>query len=979
MKYSRFYLLLAAMVITNVVLAQIPTAQFQAFNTTGCAPLTVTFQDSSTNIPTSWFWDFGNGNTSVLQNPTAVYVSSGFYTVSLTATNGNGSDVFTAVNLVLVNPLTTVNAGSDQNVCGGSNVNLSGTVTGGSTTGLWTTMGSGVFSPDDSSLVTNYLPSPADTAAGVVTIILTSTNNGSCPADTDTTIISFTPSTLALLMDSVDASCAGVCDGAATALLTGGVPPYSYLWPTGQTTSTASNLCAGTYNVTVYDSTGCSLSSSTTVLEPSAITIGTMPIDVSCWGTCNGGAIAFINGGIPPYTMLWDDPGAQTDSVAVGLCANTYIVYVTDGNGCTNNASTTITEPSLLFSSTTTTDASCGNCDGSATVISSGGVPPYTYLWNTVPVQTAVTATGLCQVAYMISVTDGNGCLDSGLVNISAVSPVVFNMSIVNSSCSACDGSATPFLGNGTPPYTYLWSDFSTGPTLDSICAGTYNLQITDAMGCVADTTFNITNLGGLTGTVSSTTDVSCNGGADGSATVTVSGGTPPYTHLWNDPSTQTASTAVNLAAGVYIDYVLDSLGCNVSVMATVNEPPLLVSSVSSTDEGCNGFGNGTATVVVSGGTLPYSFNWSNGDSTQNLTGLSSGTYILTITDSNGCINTDSAVIALDSNGLTINMSAYSPFYCGGYGYAYYSVSGGIAPYTYLWTPQAWYSNTWSGYASLLPGTYSLAAEDANGCSDTVVVTIPSQCAPNTVQGKVFDDFNSNCTLDVGDYGLNNWVVRADPGPVFANTMSDGSYSMYLDSGNYTISLVNNDPGFRSQVCPASPGTYSLSLGASPSNTSNIDFSLLPASSCPSMSVNFSHTGFSPCFCSWFLVYYENNGTAMATNAYIEVEFPSDVAPVMTCTNGNWGSTYATQWDSQNGNIYTFDLGNVAPGPGSSFYILTETSCNAVLGATKCVIAHIYPDSSCVPVDTIWDKSSVSVEGRCVGDSLAGKNSLSTS
>ncbi|MBL4658642.1 MAG: PKD domain-containing protein, partial [Flavobacteriales bacterium] len=184
MKFYRYCLLITATVTANCAIAQIPVALFQGFNTSGCAPLSVTFIDSSFNAPLGWLWDFGDGNTSNLQHPVHVYTSAGSYTVSLTASNMSGSDMFTAPNFVTVSAMISINAGADQLSCGMNPVCLNGLITGGSSTGQWTTLGTGAFTPNDSDLSACYVPSAVDTASGFVTLVLTSTNNGLCAAVT---------------------------------------------------------------------------------------------------------------------------------------------------------------------------------------------------------------------------------------------------------------------------------------------------------------------------------------------------------------------------------------------------------------------------------------------------------------------------------------------------------------------------------------------------------------------------------------------------------------------------------------------------------------------------------------------------------------------------------------------------------------------------------------------------------------------------
>ncbi|MBU0765845.1 MAG: T9SS type A sorting domain-containing protein [Bacteroidetes bacterium] len=224
---------------------------------------------------------------------------------------------------------------------------------------------------------------------------------------------------------------------------------------------------------------------------------------------------------------------------------------------------------------------------------------------------------------------------------------------------------------------------------------------------------------------------------------------------------------------------------------------------------------------------------------------------------------------------------------------------------------------------------------------------------------------NANCIKDSTDFGLSGWMVRADPGPVYAYTNNTGYYYMYLDSGNYTISLVDNDP-IRQQVCPVSPSTYNLSLDALPDTVGGIDFSVHADEYCPDLNVDIRVWGISPCRNNSFYVFYCNNGTSPAS-AIVEVELDNNMS-----LTSYYPYSYYVDLISQLGNILTFDVGTLFPEQCGHFKIRAYLECDmSLVGNTKCVTAHIYPDSSCFPADTVWDKSSVAVEGNCVDDSLA--------
>ncbi|MFH1319536.1 MAG: PKD domain-containing protein [Bacteroidota bacterium] len=231
---------------------------------------------------------------------------------------------------------------------------------------------------------------------------------------------------------------------------------------------------------------------------------------------------------------------------------------------------------------------------------------------------------------------------------------------------------------------------------------------------------------------------------------------------------------------------------------------------------------------------------------------------------------------------------------------------------------------------------------------------------PNMVKGTVFNDLNSDCTADSAESGLLWWMVRADPGPYYAFTDYSGNYRLYLDSGNYTISLIDNELLWN-QVCPLSPSTYSVNL-TDGDTINNINFGIQADYYCPDMSVDISTWAVRPCFSSTYSVNYCNNGTMVAINATIDVELDGN----MSYTGGTGNLI------SQNGNILTFDIGTVNSGQCGTFHFFIDVTCDmSLVGSTMCVEAHIYPDSICTPPDSAWDHSSVSVVGKCVGDSLA--------
>src|SRR5690606_8151498 len=298
-----------------------------------------------------------------------------------------------------------------------------------------------------------------------------------------------------------------------------------------------------------------------------------------------------------------------------------------------------------LTVSTSKVDILCfGNGDGSAEAIGEGGVPPYTYSW-TPSGATTETINNLSGGQYTVTVTDAWNKTATATVTITEPTQLVSNLVHTPVSCNGQNnGSATVAPSGGVAPYTVLWSDNTIGNTKNNLSPGTYSVTIRDANHCVLTETFTITEPTVLTSVVSSQTNVTAYGGNDGSATLTVTGGTAPYTYAWS-PSGGTGDSASNLTAGTYTVLITDARGCTTTqtVVITQPAPPYEIVLVSKEDISCNGANDGSITVNVTGGTAPYTYLWSTplGGNSPSVSNLSPGAYTLTVTDSDSSTLTE--------------------------------------------------------------------------------------------------------------------------------------------------------------------------------------------------------------------------------------------------------------------------------------------------------------------------------------------------
>jgi hypothetical protein len=405
-------------------------------------------------------------------------------------------------------------------------------------------------------------------------------------------------------------------------------------------------LCIGTITLTVTDSVGCTTMDSIDITEPSPIIITTNISNVSCYAGTDGAITLNVTGGNSPYSYLWNTSDS-TQSVS-GLIAGSYSVVVTDANNCQDSSSATITEPSVLVLSDSSTSVSCnGGSDGGIDITVSGGTSPYSFNWSTS--DTTEDVSGIPAGSYSVLVTDANNCTTIDSITVSQADSLLLTLTTTLVDCYGDEnGTGTLSLTGGMPPYAYSWNDPNnqTTATATGLAVGNYQATVTDANGCVVGGSISIFAPNPIS-YITSSTNPSCFGGCDGEATVQATGGFAPYSFLWDDPSAQTNSTAVGLCSGTYGVTIIDANGCDTNTTETLSEPNEMALSAVATGETGVGANDGTIDLTISGGTTPYVFAWSNGTTTEDLTGLSSGNYSVTVTDNSGCSDTLSIEVSV--------------------------------------------------------------------------------------------------------------------------------------------------------------------------------------------------------------------------------------------------------------------------------------------------------------------------------------------
>jgi hypothetical protein len=569
-------------------------------------------------------------------------------------------------------------------------------------------------------------------AAGTYTV--TVTDSKGCTATKSVTIDQ--PPVLTLTSTKVNVTCNGGNNGSIDLTVTGGTTPYTYNWGGGITTQDRSGLTAGTYTVTVTDGNACTKTLATTVTQPSAMAFTASPKPPACYGGNDGDIyIDITTGATPNYSYNWTRTGGGSGSGSSittepfyipNLTAGTYAITITNGNGCTATASAVVVnQPSDLNLTTSVTNILCaGQTTGAIDLTVSGGTPGYTYNWG--GGITTQDRSGLAAGTYTVTVTDASGCTKTTSAVISQPGSLSLSVTKVDVACfGGSTGSINLTVSGGTSPYTYNWGGGITTEDRSNLAAGSYTVTVSDVNACTKTISATITQpASGMTVTETNV-DVLCAGNSTGSIDVTVSGGTSPYTYNWGGGiTTQDRS---GLAAGTYTLTVTDANSCTKTVSATITEPAALSLSTTQVNVLCNGAASGSIDLTVTGGTSPYTYDWSNDgpenpdNDPQDLSNLLIGTYTVTVTDANSCTKTISATITLQPAVLILTTSPVNVLCKGAStGSVDLTVVGGVSPYTYIWTNSA----TTQDLSNLAAGTYTVTVSDANSCTKTASVTI---------------------------------------------------------------------------------------------------------------------------------------------------------------------------------------------------------------------------------------------------------------
>jgi uncharacterized protein YjdB len=582
------------------------------------------------------------------------------------------------------------------------------------------------------------------------------------------------------------------CAGGEIRLVGSGGETYQWSGPASFTSNlanpvitNASALNSGTYTVTVTNQNGCTSSASASVTVRPSPSASAVSNNASQCGTDDGGITLTISGGTTPYTYLWNTGAVSQNLSNIGN--GIYRVTVTDVMGCIATASATINNTGGLTVNASKTNVSCyGGSNGTANISMTGGSGFYIFQWS--HGVTTQNVTGLMPGNYTVTVTDTEeGCNGVASVNITQPSVISLDRTITNINCfGQPTGSINVTMAGGVPSYTFDWADIagtSNPEDRTGLQAGTYQLTVTDQNGCTAALTATVTQPSAALTLAANNANISCNGNSDGYIFITPSGGTTDYQYIWS--TGQTTKDLSGLSPGSYSVTVTDALGCSATLSRTIIQPVALSFPNTPYNVSCAGGADGSVNLNVTGGTSPFTYLWSNGATTQDVSDLTANTYSVTITDNNGCSGVRNFVIsepsAITATATPANVNCFG----NNSGNITLTVSGGSAPFTYLWSDGATTQNS----SGIIAGNYVVTVTDSKLCTK-VVITSLSQPAALTTEGTAVNvkcNGDTNGTIDFNAFGGN---------VPYTYLWSDGSTAKDRTSlavGIYTVTVTDNN------------------------------------------------------------------------------------------------------------------------------------------------------------------------------------------
>ncbi|ALJ03641.1 hypothetical protein APS56_00085 [Pseudalgibacter alginicilyticus] len=759
------------------------------------------------------------GETGATFTPPSASIGAVYYYAIITFSSGGCTQVTSDVAEITINQTPNISSKSEI-ICSGNTFTITPNNSGGDispigTTYTWTNpvinpVGTITGASNENTPQSNISQTLTNTSTNPSTVTYTVTpTSGICVGNDFTVTITVNPS-ISITPNQINSNCYLANSGSLDISITGGVPfstgnPYQILWtgPNGfnNTNEDISNLEPGNYTLQINDDGGCPFTSNFTITEPEELIFSSINFDpetISCFGANNGTIGIEISGGTMPYTYNWTRNGAyfsDTEDLS-NLEPGNYEITVTDANNCIPIIqSFSIIEPTeLSVNLVNQVDIICfGDATGEITINTVGGRPietspgvfDYTYAWTGPNGFTSnlQNLTGLIAGTYNLTVTDKSNCTDTLEVVLTQTDEIIIDYTATEIRCYG-DNDASITINNisgGNAPYTVAWSNLGSGMTQTNLSAGTYVITVTDNTNCekqaiiVIDEApiFEINPI---------INNVSCFGENDARIVLNLVGGIAPVTLVWNDNPTAGVERN-NLGPGSYTVTITDGTPCVITETFIITEPNELTLSATTTDAlDCDDANSGAINLIVTGGTLPLTYVWSNNATTEDLNNIPPGNYSVTVTDANNCQITRNWVINRFEP-LEVDVQTITDFDCDTKEVNQTfvaNISGGLPPYDINWSSGIVSGTNGEIMNTNQNGLIIIDVSDNMGCSTSFShnVDIP-------VLGNADFNITSNALSTFGFYSIEDPIA-------FTNTSSGNYISVLWDFGDGQFSTEEN-------------------------------------------------------------------------------------------------------------------------------------------------------------------------------------------
>jgi large repetitive protein len=603
-------------------------------------------------------------------------------------------------------------------------------------------------------------------------------------------------------VSTTNLTCFNASNGSISISASGGNAPLTYAANSSAYSSSTliSGLSPGTYVVHTKDANGCIKDTIVLITSPGPIIGTTVNIsNVSCLGQNNGSIQYVATGGNLPLQYALNTGVYTSFANYINLSAGSYTLHIKDANNCIVDTIINITQPSAVLNASigSVVQPGCTGAIGSANIIANGGTSPYTYSINGTAFSSANAFSNLSSGTYTLYAKDAGGCVATAVATLVSPGNLSFNGAIVSNPTCIVNGSITVYGIGGTAPLSFAngLGSYSSSNTFTNLAAGTYTLHVKDNNNCIHDTIILLIPPSLPQLAISNQINVTCSSPNIGSISVNSSGGFGTKTYNINGGVFSSSSTFNNLTAGIYTIIVKDANGCTTSITSTITSINTVgFANTTITNVGCNASTLGSINVVGNGGIAAYTYQINGGaiQSSGVFNNLNAGTYTITTTDNMGCSKT--TIAQVQSSGIftiatysNINATCSNP----GNGSIAITMSGGIAPISFSINGS---SNSIGLFNGLGPGTYTVIATDANGCtksSTTIITGPPKLWFTNTtvVLPPCFGGIGSINTNGIGGaapytFSLNNGIYASNNS---FNNLPAGTYTIKLKDANGCI------------------------------------------------------------------------------------------------------------------------------------------------------------------------------------------------